>query len=58
MGRNIIFVILGVIGGSILVGLIESIGHRLYGSQVPVDTSDPDAMREFVASHLSKHYSL
>ncbi len=50
MLRNIIAVISGIFGGVIAVGLINKLGHNLYGAADYVDTDDPQALIEFTRS--------
>ena len=50
MLRNIGAVISGIIGGVIAVGLINKLGHNLYGAAEYVDQDDQQAMIEFTES--------
>lgn len=48
MVKNILAVVGGIIGGGILVGLIESLGHSMYSTSEEIDPSDVEAMTAFV----------
>lgn len=48
--RNLTSVIAGVIGGSILVGLLGSLSHRFYGSSEVISVYDEEAMTAFIQS--------
>ncbi len=50
MLRNILAVIAGILGGGLIVGLIQSVGHRLYGTTESIDRYDTAAMTEFIES--------
>ncbi len=50
MLRNILAVLGGILGGGILVGLIESLGHSLYSTTQEIDPTDIEAMTAFVQS--------
>jgi len=50
MLRNLIAVVLGIIGGGLAVGLIQQISHKLYGSPQEISLHDTEGLTAFIQS--------
>lgn len=48
MLRNIIAVLFGIIGGGLIVGLIQQVGHKKYGSADGISLEDIEGLTEFI----------
>jgi len=48
MVRNIIAVILGIIGGGLIVGLIQQLSHKRYGSADGISLEDVEGLTAFI----------
>ena len=50
MFRNLAAIIIGVVTAFVIVMLVDKIGHMVYPPPVGLDSSEPDAMRPFLAT--------
>ena len=50
MGRNIVAGVVGVIVASVLVWVVQKIGHTVYPPPTDLNLADAEALRDYVAS--------
>lgn len=49
MLRSVLGVVAGIIAGSIIVFVVESLGHGLFPTPIAIDKTDPEQMKRLVA---------